>query len=279
MWEYTDKVMELYRNPQNVGEIEDATVIGEAGSIACGDSLKIYLKLDENEIITDAKFQTFGCGSAVAASSALTTMLIGKHISEAEKITNKDIAEFLGGLPPEKMHCSVMGREALDDALANYHGKAIEKDPSERVVCKCFGTTEGTIRDTVKNNDITDVCGMTNYCKTGGACQKCQSDVEQIISDEIEKKQAEANSKPETKPLTKTQLIIKVNEVLANEVAEKLKGDGGDIELFDVDDYKVYVKMLGFCKNCPGSSNTIKNIVEKTLKEKIDSRIEVIEAE
>ena len=103
MWEYSDKVKEHYKNPKNVGSIENADAVGEAGALACGDKLKIYLKID-NGIITDAKFQTFGCGSAVASSSILTEMIIGKTLEEAKKITNKDIADELDGLPPEKMH-------------------------------------------------------------------------------------------------------------------------------------------------------------------------------
>ncbi len=123
MWDYTDIVKEHYRNPKNVGEILDANAIGEIGSVVCGDVLKLYLKIDENEIITDAKFQTFGCGSAIASSSVLTEMLIGKSIEDAKKITNKTIIDYLGGLPKEKIHCSVMCKEVLDECLKNYYEK------------------------------------------------------------------------------------------------------------------------------------------------------------
>ena len=119
MWDYSDIVKEHFKNPKNVGMIENADAVGEAGSLACGDKLKLFLKIDDGKI-TDAKFQTFGCGSAVASSSILTEMVMGKTVEEAKKITNKQIADMLGGLPPAKMHCSVMGREALEDALKNY---------------------------------------------------------------------------------------------------------------------------------------------------------------
>ena len=157
MWDYTEKVMDHFLHPRNVGEMEDADAVGEVGNITCGDALKLFLKLDDaHETVVDAKFQTFGCASAIASASALTELVIGKPVSEVEAITNDHIAEFLGSLPEEKMHCSVMGMEALQEALANLRGESDGKaldhghghdaedyDPEglDRIVCYCFSLT------------------------------------------------------------------------------------------------------------------------------------------
>lgn len=272
MWDYTEKVKEHYKNPKNVGSIEDADAIGEAGSLACGDALKIFLKIDENGIVTDAKFQTFGCGSAVASASALTELIIGKHIDEVEKVSNQDIADALGGLPPQKMHCSVMGHEALEDAIASYKG--IKPEQKSRVVCQCFNVTEDLIREVVEHNKLKTVEEVTNFTKAGGACGKCIDDIQKILDEELEK----LGEKPSKKPLTKTQMIIKVNSILENYIADELRKDGGDIELVDIDGNNIYVNLQGTCKHCPSSGLTLKNLVENVLRERLGEEINVIEA-
>ena len=119
---YSDKVMDHFLHPRNVGVIEDAVGVGEVGNAKCGDIMKIYLKID-NDIITDAKFETFGCGSAIASSSMATELIIGKPVSEAMELTNKAVAEALDGLPAHKMHCSVLAEEAIQNALEDYKSK------------------------------------------------------------------------------------------------------------------------------------------------------------
>ncbi len=132
--QYSEKVLDHFTNPRNVGEIEDANGIGEVGNAKCGDIMKIYLKVSDDEIIEDVKFKTFGCGAAIATSSMATEMVKGKTLEEALKLTNKAVAEALDGLPPVKMHCSVLAEEALRSAIADYY-KRLGKDPSELLGC------------------------------------------------------------------------------------------------------------------------------------------------
>lgn len=170
MWNYTDAVHEHFLNPRNVGSIEDANAIGEVGSLACGDALKLYLKISDDGIISDAKFQTFGCASAIASSSALTELIKGKSVNDALKITNREIADFLGGLPKEKMHCSVMGQEALEAAVRNWKGEGAIVQEAGEIVCKCFGVTDNTVRRAIRENGLKTLEDIIDYTKAGGGC-------------------------------------------------------------------------------------------------------------
>lgn len=277
MWDYSEKVMDHYRNPRNVGTIDDADAIGSAGSLTCGDQLKIYLKIDKNNIVTDAKFQTFGCGSAVASSSILTEMIIGKTVDEVRKITNKDIADELGGLPPEKMHCSVMGYEALEDALKNYKADGyVDLDEintqktKEKIICTCFQVTENIIWDAIKQNGLKTVEEVTNYTKAGGACGKCKAAIQDIIDTYYNKQKAEEK-------LTPTQWILKVNNVIETQISPELQKDGGDIELVDIKNRTIYVKLKGRCSGCKNSTMTLKNFAQKVLQDSLGSDVTVVE--
>lgn len=127
---YSEKVMDHFTNPRNVGKIEDADGVGEVGNAKCGDIMKIYLKIDENHIITDVKFNTFGCASAIASSSMATCLIKGKPVSEAVELSNKAVVEALDGLPPVKIHCSVLAEEAIKAAVKDYYDKnGIKYDP------------------------------------------------------------------------------------------------------------------------------------------------------
>jgi len=274
MWEYTDKVKEHFLNPRNVGVIEDADGVGEVGSLSCGDALTLYIKVDENGRISDAKFQTFGCASAIASSSALTEMIKGLTLEEAEKITNDDIAGFLGGLPREKMHCSVMGREALEKAIAAYRGEA-EKQIEGNIVCECFGVTDVQIERTVRENKLSSIEDVTDYIKAGGGCQKCHEQIQQIIDGVYGKEHVVPKKE---KRLTNIQKIKLIEETLDREIKPSLKQDGGDIELVDVDGNTVLVRLCGACSTCQISQVTLKDYVEKKLRELVTPELVVEEA-
>jgi NifU-like protein len=274
MWEYTDKVKDHFLHPRNVGEIPDADGIGEVGSLACGDALKLTFKLDENKRIKDAKFKTFGCASAIASSSALTEMLKGLSLEEAEKLSNENIAEYLGGLPKEKMHCSVMGRDALEKAIAYYRGESQKKVEGE-IVCECFGVTDMEIKRVVAEHGLIRVEDVTDYTKAGGGCGKCHDRIQQIIQ-QINGIQIQPKKKE--KALTNIQKIKLIEETLSREIQPALAKDGGNIELVDISGKQVYVALRGSCANCVASSVTLKNLVETKLREFVEEGIEVIEA-
>ncbi|MCK5515634.1 MAG: Fe-S cluster assembly protein NifU [Desulfobulbaceae bacterium] len=266
MWEYTDKVQQHFLNPQNVGEVEKASGAGEVGSLACGDALKLSFKADANDIIIEAKFKTFGCASAIASSSVLTEIMIGKSVDEALKITNEDIADALGGLPKEKMHCSVMGREALEAAIADYRGLVLPMAEGE-IVCECFGVTDLDVIRAVNESNLRSVEEITNFTKAGGGCGKCEDRLREILREAVGKKAEVVNLDPPPKRMTTLQKIKQIEEVLEREVRPGLKKDGGDIELIDVDGDFVTVSLRGACKSCKKSQTTIKEYVEKKLRE------------
>ncbi len=273
MWEYTDKVKDHFLNPRNVGEIENPDGVGEVGSLACGDALTLYFKLDDQQRIKDAKFKTFGCASAIASSSALTEMLIGKTLEEAEKLTNENISEYLGGLPREKMHCSVMGRDALEKAITCYRGSAEKKIEGE-IVCECFGVTDIQIERTVRENHLTTIEQVTDYVKAGGGCGNCHDKIQEIINTVLGK---EAPARKKSPLLTNLQKIKMIEQTLEREIKPALNKDGGDIELIDVSGNIVQVRLRGTCATCKKSQITLKNYVEAKLRELVTPELMVEE--
>ncbi len=268
MWEYTDKVQKHFMDPQNVGELKNASGTGDVGSLSCGDALKLTIQVDENNIITDAKFKTFGCASAIASSSVLTEIVKGMHIDDAAKLTNEDIADALGGLPKEKMHCSVMGREALEAAIADFRGIILPMAEGD-VVCECFGVTDLEVIRAIKESDLRSVEEITNFTKAGGGCGKCEDRLREILQETVEGIAAEKISPHKDKRMTTLQKIKKIEDVLEREIKPTLKKDGGDIELVDVDGDFVTVSLRGSCSGCQSSQTTLKEYVEKKLREQV----------
>jgi NifU-like protein len=263
MWEYSDKVKEHFLHPRNVGEVENPDGEAMVGSMACGDALKLTFKVDENRRIKEAKFKTFGCASAIAAASALTEMINGLTIEEAAKITNQDIADYLGGLPQEKIHCSVMGREALEKAIAHFRGQPAA-EAEEKIICECFGVTEKEIERVVRESHLKTVEEVTNYTKAGGGCGGCHEAIQEIID------RVRAEPRPAAPPrpkLTNIRKIRLIEETIEREIRPSLKQDGGDIELIDVDGNRVLVATRGACAVCQASQQTLKQFVEAKLRE------------
>ncbi|NJK74839.1 MAG: Fe-S cluster assembly protein NifU [Richelia sp. CSU_2_1] len=285
MWDYTDKVLDLFYNPKNQGAIEEtnesniAVVFGEVGSIACGDALRLHLKIEvDDDKILDARFQTFGCTSAIASSSALTEIIKGLTLDAALNVSNRDIADYLGGLPEEKMHCSVMGQEALEAAIFKYRGIEVEHHDEDEgaLICSCYGVSDNRIRRVVIENNLTTVEQVTSYVKAGGGCSSCAAQIEDLIAAIKEEQETTAvrvaaeiaTAQAQNRPLTTVQKINLIQAVL-QDVRPILIADGGDVELFDVEGDVVKVVLKGACGSCESSTATLKNAIEVRLQERV----------
>jgi len=315
-WQYSDKTKQLFMDAVNgkagthLGEIEEPDGLGEHGSIACGDALRFTFRVEKHpsdpvqDVITDAKYLTFGCTSAIAASEALCILLEGrKHTPiSALKIKNQDIVDHLGGLPEQKIHCSVMGAEALQAAVEDWakkrgvdleaQGVQLHADESHegRLICKCFELTEPYLKRQIKELKLRTIPEITNAVKAGGACGSCHEDL-QVILDGIWGKSPDRTAPlPEERPLTQSlpeeaekpqltpyQFAKRVDEVIDRNVRPVLKKDGGDIEIIDIKDKLVYCRLEGSCQSCAFAGSTLKMVVERMLKERLDDEVRVIE--
>jgi NifU-like protein len=275
MWDYSEKVKEHFFSPRNAGALDEANAVGDVGSLNCGDALRLMLKVDpETETIQDASFQTFGCGSAIASSSALTEIIKGMTLDDALKVSNQDIADYLDGLPPEKMHCSVMGREALQAAIANYRGEEWKDDHEEgALICKCFAIDAVLIEDTVRANNLSTVEDVINYTKAGGGCSSCHEGIEEILVKVLAERgetfnphTVEIKEEAKAPKLTNLQRIKRIEMVLES-VRPQLQRDHGDIELVDVDGKTIYVNMTGACAGCQMEALTLQGIQQKLMED------------
>ena len=275
MWDYSDKVKEHFFQPRNAGPLPDANAVGDVGSISCGDALRLMLKVDpDTETIEEAHFQTFGCGSAIASSSALTEIIKGMKLDDALKVSNQDIADYLDGLPPEKMHCSVMGREALQAAIANYRGEEWSDNHEEgALICKCFAIDAVLIEDTVRANNLSTMEDVINYTKAGGGCASCHEGIEEILAKVLAERgetfkavPPKAKEAPKPGKITNLERIRRIEAVLES-VRPQLQRDHGDIELVDVDGKTVYVSMTGACAGCQMEALTLQGIQAKLMEE------------
>ena len=291
MWDYSEKVKEHFFDPKNSGAVEEANATGDVGSLSCGDALRLTLKVEpETEVILDAGFQTFGCGSAIASSSALTEMIKGKTLDEALQVSNQDIADYLDGLPPEKMHCSVMGREALQAAVADYRGEEWSDDHEEgALICKCFAIDEVMIEETIRNNNLKTLEEVTNYTKAGGGCASCHEGIEGVLT-RVMAESGEtfipagvgrgpqpstdlpiAASKTEHKsPSVSGGGVLKrirTIEMVLESIRPTLQADNGDVKLVEVEGNIIYVHLEGACSGCQLAATTLGGIQQRLIEE------------
>jgi NifU-like protein len=315
-WEYSEKTKQLFMDAvhgkpgTHLGEIENPDGIGEHGSIACGDSMRFTFRVKRHatdpiqDIITEAKYLTFGCTSAIASSEALCEIIERGNYTPltALKIQNHDIVDYLQGLPEQKIHCSVMGAEALESAVFNWaqrrgidlkklgvdmHDKETEEG---RIVCKCFSITEPYIKRKIRELNLRTIPQITNAIKAGGGCTSCHhvpGGLQDLLDQVWEGKSAaaaglvqiqtlpvEPREVPEFSPF---QFAKKVEKVLDEYIRPALRMDGGDVEIMDIKGTVVYCSLKGACAGCAGASQTLKMMVERALKDQVDERIRVIE--
>ena len=275
---YSTKVLDHYNNPRNVGSFdrEDPVIgTGVVGAPECGDVMKLQIKVNKSTgLIEEARFKTFGCGSAIASSSALTEIIKSKTLDQALQVSNQDIADYLDGLPPEKMHCSVMGREALHAAVANYRGEVWSDDHEEGdLVCKCFAIDAVMIEETIRGNKLKTMADVTNYTKAGGGCSACHEKIEDILiavngrlySNEVPQKRALPAESPVKPKMTNYQRIRKIEETLEG-LRPMLQRDHGDVTLVEVDGKKIYVALTGACQGCQMEAATLGGIQQKLIE-------------
>ncbi len=280
MWDYSETVKEHFYNPRNAGAVQEANATGDVGSLSCGDALRLTLKVNpETEVIEEAGFQTFGCGSAIASSSALTEIIKGMTMENALQVSNQNIADYLDGLPPEKMHCSVMGREALHAAVANYRGEEWKDDHEEgALVCKCFAVDAVLIEDTIRANHLNTVEDVAHYTKAGGGCTSCHEGIEEILTKVLAEKGESFNANAASITAVDTATQQSVNnmtnlkrlrriEMIIEDLRPQLQADQGDVELVDVIGKKVFVKMTGNCNGCQMTEVTLSGIQQRLMEE------------
>ncbi len=325
-WEYSEKTKQLFmdavhgRPGTHLGEIENPDGFGEHGSLACGDAIRFTFRVKRHptdptkDVITEARYLTFGCTSAIAASEALCTLIEqgGRTPIEALTITNQDIVKFLEGLPRQKIHCSVMGAEALEASVFNWaqlrgvdlKSLGIDMHADERsegrIVCKCFSLSEPYIRRKIKELNLHTIAEITGAIKAGGACMSCHH-VPGGLQDLLDETWGPQKPQPKTlgqlpilaaapvaslqpsppeensPPASTYQFDKKIEKTVDEFVRPLLKSDGGDVEIVDIKGTLVYCRLRGACEGCDHADQTLRMLVERTLKEMVDERIRVID--
>lgn len=308
--EYSQKVQDRMNNPQHMGEFtqEDAQkanaklIVADFGAESCGDAVRLYWLVDEKtDKIIDAKFKSFGCGTAIASSDTMVDLCIGKTVDEAVKITNLDV-EFAmrdnpetPAVPPQKMHCSVMAYDVIKQAAAHYKGVDPEDFEDQIIVCECARVSLGTIKEVIKLNDLHTVEEITQFTKAGAFCKSCVKpgghekkdyylvDILAETRAEMEREKLKDQSKTDIAfdDMTMVKQLKAVEAVLDSDVRPMLHGDGGDLEVIDIQksenkNIDIYIRYLGACSGCSSGSGATLYAIENILQEELSPNIRVI---
>jgi NifU-like protein len=301
-------------HPLHMGEFteEDAKkanaklIVADFGAESCGDAVRLYWLVNEesNEIL-NAKFKSFGCGTAIASSDVMAELTIGKTVKEAVKITNIDV-EFAmrdnpetPAVPPQKMHCSVMAYDVIKKAAAQYLGVEFDSLEDEIIVCECARVSLGTIREVIKLNDLTTVEQITDYTKAGAFCKSCIKpggheekdyylvDILKEVREEMVAESVKTSADTEAiggdvsfVQMTLVQKLKAVEATLDENIRQMLIMDGGNMEVLDIKEnganIDIYIRYLGACSGCASSSTGTLYAIEAVLKEKLDESIRVL---
>ncbi|EDO7076306.1 iron-sulfur cluster assembly scaffold protein NifU [Campylobacter coli] len=308
--EYSQKVQDRMNNPQHMGEFseEDAKarnaklIVADFGAESCGDAVRLFWLVDEKtDKIINAKFKSFGCGTAIASSDTMVDLCIGKTVDEAVKITNLDV-EFAmrdnpetPAVPPQKMHCSVMAYDVIKQAAAHYKGISPEDFEDQIIVCECARVSLGTIKEVIKLNDLHTVEEITQYTKAGAFCKSCIKpgghekrdyylvDILAETRAEIDREKLKNTMKSDVAfdEMTVVGQLKAVESVLDAEIRPMLHNDGGDLEVIDIQKAEgaaidVYIRYLGACSGCSSGSGATLYAIETILQEELSPNIRVM---
>ncbi len=314
LWDaYSNKVQQRMDNPTHLGVITQQQadecgaklIVADYGAEACGDAVRLYWLIDKNDVIIDAKFKSFGCGTAIASSDMMVELCLGKKVQDAVKITNLDVEFALRddpetpAVPGQKMHCSVMAYDVIKKAAAMYLGKNPEDFEDEIIVCECARVSLGTIKDVIKLNKLKSVEDITNYTKAGAFCKSCirpggheerEYYLEDILRETLLEIQAEklkdnaakiATGELDFSEMTMVQKVKAIDKIIDEHIRPMLIMDGGNMEIIDIketsDNYiDVYIRYLGACSGCASGYSGTLFAIESILQENLSNKIRVL---
>ncbi|MFH1760002.1 MAG: iron-sulfur cluster assembly scaffold protein [bacterium] len=302
LWgQYSKKVTDRMNAPRHFGALteKDAAQRGLKlvdvvhGAVSCGDAVELFWLVNEEGIIREAKFKTFGCGTAIAASDMMAELCLGKHIDEARRITNLDVERALRddpgipAVPGQKMHCSVMAYDVIRKAVAAYKGEDF-KDFEDDIVCECARVTRSTIENAIRINNLKTIEEITQYTKAGGYCKSCIQPggheersvyLVNILKEMREKIDKEGENGIRFKELGLSEKLGLVEKVIEEDISPVLVKDGGGLTVSGITGEIITVEYSGHCKGCASAAKGTLDFVEEKLRQKIDPGIKVVIAE